>query len=193
MALYTKTGDDGTTGLFGGSRVSKDEPRIAAVGTVDELNSVLGLALCAAAENKLIRDILTPIQSRLFELGADLATPRSVSPETVPRIGQAHVAELEKWIDEVSRSLPELRQFVLPGGSELSARLHVARTVCRRAERACVALGRKEKLEPGVVVYLNRLGDLLFALARWANQVAGVKDVPWVQPTPFPTSPKGEG
>jgi cob(I)alamin adenosyltransferase len=190
MKLYTRRGDDGGTDLFGGKRVGKDSRRVAAVGAVDELNSFVGLAT-AGCENAEIAGVLRAVQNRLFELGADLATPRKPrkppetaedagKPSAIPRIGAEQARELECFIDRACEPLPEMRNFILPGGSELSARLHVARSVCRRAERECVALGREEEIGTDVVVYLNRLSDLLFALARRANQVHGVKDVPWV-------------
>ena len=143
MKLYTRTGDDGTTGLFGGGRVSKDHPRIEAYGTVDELNAGLGLAAAACGEDptgRRFREILASLQSRLFDIGADLATPEG-SPlrSRLPGVGERHVAELERWIDEVDGAVPPIRTFVLPGGTELAARLHLARTVCRRAERLIVA------------------------------------------------------
>jgi cob(I)alamin adenosyltransferase len=184
MKLYTRRGDDGGTDLFGGKRVGKDSRRVAAVGAVDELNSFVGLA-AAGCEDAEIAGVLRAVQNRLFELGADLATPRKSAedagkPSAIPRIGAAQSRELENFIDRACEPLPEMRNFILPGGSELSARLHVARSVCRRAERECVALGREEEIGADVVVYLNRLSDLLFALARRANQVHGVEDVPWV-------------
>ena len=174
MKLYTKRGDAGLTDLFGGRRVSKDDLRVEAYGTVDELNSVIGLVRSVDG-NELFDEIAEPlraIQSRLFELGADLATPRDVLGEgeskrasAVPRIGAERVAELEAWIDAASAAVPAMRHFILPGGTQLAARLHVARTVCRRAERLVVALAKAEPVGEQVVVYLNRLSDLLFALA----------------------------
>lgn len=184
MKLYTKRGDDGGTDLFGGQRVSKASLRVEAYGTVDELNSTVGLAAAACGEPRLLA-MLQGIQARLFEIGADLATPRpseddASGPAAIPRVGDAQVAELESWIDEISDQLPPMRTFILPGGSEPSARLHLARTVCRRAERLCVALQAHEPVGQAVIIYLNRLSDLLFAMARRANQHAGVEDVPWV-------------
>lgn len=183
MKLYTRTGDDGMTGLFGGQRVSKDDLRIEACGAVDELNATLGLALVVCRDEHLA-NILQAIQCRLFEIGADLSTPRSSADvEDMPgalRVEDLHVEELERWIDEVCALLPEMKSFILPGGSELAARLHLARTTCRRAERRCVALNRHGPITPAVMVYLNRLSDLLFALARRANQIEGIADVPWI-------------
>lgn len=198
MKLYTRTGDEGRTSLFGGQRVDKDALRVDAYGTVDELNSVLGLAAsgCIRREGEQRVPVqglaathgqLTQIQSRLFEIGADLATPTTDPPlddadRFVPRIEQRQIDELERWIDTTCEQLPEMKSFILPGGTELAARLHVARTVCRRAERLVVALQKVETVSEEVVRYLNRLSDLLFAMARLANHAADVEDVPWVNP-----------
>jgi cob(I)alamin adenosyltransferase len=178
MKIYTKTGDSGDTSLFGGQRVPKDALRIEAYGTVDELNSVLGIARSDLQDPEIDR-ILSDIQNQLFELGADLATPRSVEKKVVKRIDPKDVQQLEKTIDGVEPVLKPLRSFVLPGGSPLAARLHFARTVCRRAERAVVRLSRNEDIGETVTVYLNRLSDLLFVLARYANQKARVPEVKW--------------
>lgn len=187
MKLYTKTGDDGTTSLFGGQRVDKDSLRVTAYGTVDELNAQLGLCSVACTDEQL-RKMLTEIQSRLFDLGADLASPRdgasSEVESSVPRITDAQGVELEPWIDQLWSEPPAMKEFILPGGTELAARLHVARTVCRRAERAAITLSRREPIGHGVVIYLNRLSDLLFAMARVANHRAGVADVPWMARQP---------
>ena len=181
MKIYTKTGDDGSTGLFGGQRVPKDSLRVEAYGTLDELNSHLGLAVAACRHEELTRQLLL-LQARIFEAGADMATPRAATKSTanVTRIQTEHIAEAEAMIDAAWEKCEPMRTFILPGGSELSARLHVARTVSRRAERLAVALSRSEELGPDLVIYLNRLSDLLFALARWANVLDGVSDVPWV-------------
>lgn len=185
MKLYTKTGDDGTTGLFGGPRVAKDHPRVEAYGTVDELNAALGLAIagCADGANPAlarIATLLTGIQSRLFDLGADLATPADAAHrDRVPVLGDADVAALEAAIDEIDGGNASLSAFVLPGGSEAAARLHLARTICRRAERLVVGLAREEAITPAAIIYVNRLSDLLFAMARRANGAVGVADVPW--------------
>jgi len=185
MKLYTRRGDTGLTDLYGGRRVSKDSLRVEAYGTVDELNSLIGLVRCSPGPASVL-DPLASIQSRLFEIGADLATPEAEGDErparSVPRVGDDHVAELEGWIDAASGAAPAMTHFVLPGGTELASRLHVARCVCRRAERLCVALGHAEPITEAVVVYLNRLSDLLFAMARQANAEAGVADVPWIAP-----------
>ncbi len=181
MKLYTKRGDDGATDLYKGGRTPKTDPRIIAIGDVDETNAAIGLAL-SACDGGVIKEMLTELQSRLFDLGADLATPApgSDAPQDSPRITQDHITAIEKHIDSVCENLPEMKHFILPGGSEPSARLHYARTVCRRAERACVALLAVEPDATHAVIYLNRLSDLLFALARLANQEAGVEDVPWI-------------
>jgi len=185
MKLYTKTGDDGSTGLFGGVRVGKDSLRVEAYGTVDELNASLGLALAAPGLDAF-RDRLTAIQSRLFEVGADLATPytegEDVSKRYVPRLDPAAITDLEQAIDEASGQVEAMKCFVLPGGCDLAARMHICRTVCRRAERLTVALAKEEPVNEDVVVYLNRLSDLFFALSRLANKEAGVPDVPWISP-----------
>ena len=191
MKLYTKRGDAGLTDLYGGRRVSKDSLRVEAYGTVDELNSLIGLVRSSPELDEAVSGPLGSIQSRLFEIGADLATPQDEeeaeggtgrAPRMVPRVGDDHVNELEGWIDAASAAAPAMTHFVLPGGTEAAARLHVARCVCRRAERLCVALAHAEPVGDAVVVYLNRLSDLLFALARQANAAAGVTDVPWVAP-----------
>ncbi len=178
MKLYTKRGDDGHTDLFAGGRATKTDPRIHAIGEVDETNASLGLAVaaCGSPVSREMKDLLTQLQCRLFDLGADLATPDPAKPR---RITQAHINELEQRIDAASDAVPPMKHFILPGGCELAARLHLARTVCRRAERACVALPASDAENAPAVIYLNRLSDLLFALARLANQHAGVPDAPW--------------
>ncbi len=184
MKLYTRTGDDGTTGLFSGARVSKDHPRIEAYGTVDELNAVLGLVRCAcdpshAFERRLI-DVLQAMQSRLFDIGADLATPEGAKQQAkIHRIDDRDVAEAEGWIDEVDGANPPLHTFIMPAGTELAARLHLARTVCRRAERAIISLSGIEPVGDPLLRYMNRLSDLFFAMARRANHERGQADVPW--------------
>lgn len=185
MKLYTKSGDDGSTGLFGGDRVSKDHPRVEAYGTVDELNASLGLVSAILdADNELgqrFADILTRLQSRLFDIGADLATPEASRHESkISRIAQPHIDEAEGWIDEVDAGNDPMTSFVLPGGCELAARLHLARVVCRRAERRMVNLSHTDTVNPLSIIFINRLSDLLFAMARRANKEAGVPDVPWV-------------
>ena len=183
LKIYTKTGDRGETGLFGGARVPKDDARVEAYGDVDELNSVLGMAVAASRDEELVAGLLA-IQTDLFTLGARLATP---APEDggrdnpwIPQLDPERVAELERWIDRAETELEPLKTFVLPGGTASAASLHLARTVCRRAERRVVALSRAATIDAGVVVYLNRLSDLLFTLARLANRREGVEDVPWI-------------
>lgn len=178
MKLYTKRGDDGHTDLIGGVRVSKNHLRVSAYGAVDELNATIGLAL-ADCEIDAIHTGLITVQCRLFDLGADLATPNSDKAQSV-RITAEHVADLEQQIDAAADQLEPLRNFILPGGTTLAARLHIARTVCRRAEREIVALAEHEVVDPMATVYVNRLADLLFAQARLANAKAGLADVPWL-------------
>lgn len=184
MKLYTKTGDDGSTGLYGGGRVRKDHPRIEAYGTVDELNSWLGMCASECATDHPVEArmyaILIHLQSRLFDLGADLATPTGSTTEArVARIGDRHIAESEAFIDEIDGGNEEIRVFILPGGTMLATHLHVARTVCRRAERLLVALNENETIGNAPIQFLNRLGDLFFAMARRANLARGVADIPW--------------
>ncbi len=179
MKIYTKTGDDGTTGLFGAGRVPKDSPRIEAYGTVDELNAVLGM--CAVhAQTAQMKSLLQTMQEQLFVLGSDLATP-TVSKTTynIPRIAMTHVTFIEKNIDEFELPLPPLEKFILPGGSELSSYFHLARTVSRRAERILVTLSKLEDVGEFDIPYINRVSDLFFVLARVANYEVGVKDVEW--------------
>jgi cob(I)alamin adenosyltransferase len=178
MKIYTKTGDQGDTSLFGGQRVPKDALRIEAYGTVDELNSVIGIVLAEAPEGDIAR-ILTQVQNQLFDLGADLATPRSLTRKNIKRIDGRDSASLEKNIDAIELRLKPLKSFILPGGSPVAARLHFARTVCRRAERVVVRLSRNEDIGEGMTMYLNRLSDLLFVLARCANCESGVPEVKW--------------
>jgi cob(I)alamin adenosyltransferase len=177
--IYTKTGDDGTTGLFGGGRVRKDSARIEAYGDVDELDSVIGLCR-ALPGNDWLYPLLQQIQNNLFVLGADLATPLDTrSNYKIPRITEEDSKQLELAIDEHTAALPPLKHFIHPGGCELAARLHFARTVCRRAERTLVTLAAEEEIGTYDVIYLNRLSDWLFTLARRANQLANVPDVEW--------------
>jgi len=182
MKIYTRTGDGGETSLFGGGRVSKDHPRVAAYGTVDELNAAVSWAVETVRDDG-IRARLGTVQRDLFGLGAVLATPPPdggrPTPKGVPEPPIARIAEMERWIDEAIGELPELRAFILPGGTPGAAALHVARTVCRRAERAVVTLGAGTPVPETVVVYLNRLSDALFTFARLENQRAGVADVEW--------------
>jgi cob(I)alamin adenosyltransferase len=179
MKIYTKTGDLGQTGLGDGSRVGKDHPRVAAYGEVDELNAAIGAALAQGDDQ--FTALLGAVQKDLFAIGAQLADPRPRLTGTKPKatLSGDRTAALEQAIDEHEARLPPLKTFILPAGTPLATGLHLARTVCRRAERAVVALGREEAIDPEVVVYLNRLSDLLFVLARRANQAAGRPDVPW--------------
>ncbi len=178
MKIYTKTGDKGETGLFGGDRVAKDSPRIDAYGAVDELNSLLGI-IRALRLNKKIDRVLLGVQNDLFVVGADLATRRASKRSLIPRISPSHVAALEKAIDSLQLSLRPLKTFILPGGTVAASHLHYARTVCRRAERSTVRLTRSEVINENVLVYLNRLSDLLFVLARYANHSGKKKETEW--------------
>ena len=178
MKIYTRTGDTGTTGLFGAGRVSKNHPRIEAYGTVDELNAVIGVARVSSFSDGKMDDLLASIQEELFTVGADLATPLD-SDVVVERVTDAEVSEIEAAIDAAEAQLEPLKAFILPAGSPLASSLHVARTVCRRAERRVVELAASESLNKTVAVYLNRLADLLFVLARLANARAGTGDVLW--------------
>lgn len=179
MKIYTKTGDRGETGLFGGARVSKATPRVEAYGDVDELNSVLGVARAVGVPPSLDA-LLGTLQCELFDVGAELATAPGREPQGFEPIDGAAIERLERAIDEAEAELPPLKTFILPGGSPAAAHLHVARTVCRRAERHVVAVLAQEPVRDEIVIYLNRLSDLLFTLARLANHVAGCPDVPWV-------------
>lgn len=170
--VYTKTGDAGETSLVDGSRVGKDDLRVAAYGDVDELNSVLGQAR-AGNEEPEIGAILERLQNDLFIVGADLATPMGTS---VPRVGADLITELEGLIDRLLEELDPLKEFILPSGTEVGATIHLARAVARRAERAVVALGRRDEINADALIYLNRLSDLLFVLARVANKRAGVPE-----------------
>jgi cob(I)alamin adenosyltransferase len=181
MKIYTKTGDGGDTGLFGGGRVGKESDRVESYGQVDELNALLGLA---RAEGLGDLDALTKsLQDQLFTVGAVLATPSGTkASEHIPKLQPSWVTAMEEAIDGFDKELPSLTTFVLPGGTRAASLLHLARTVCRRAERRIVPLMRAGDVDPEVIVYLNRLSDLLFTMARVANHRAGVKDVPWVAP-----------
>jgi cob(I)alamin adenosyltransferase len=180
MKIYTKTGDTGETGLFGGQRVSKDNLRIDAYGTVDELNAFIGLALCETVSAELKAD-LKLIQNRLFTVGSDLATPlqSDLKNFVVPRTEDIFYLDLEKRIDFYSIKLEELRNFILPGGSKSASILHVCRTVCRRSERLVVNLMQKEELNKNIVIFMNRLSDFFFVVARYENFVSGIEDVKW--------------
>ena len=181
MKIYTKTGDAGSTGLFGGGRVAKDDVRVEAYGDVDELNAVLGMARAVEMMPR-IDELIVPIQRDLFAIGALLATPdlaRMADHLVKARIDEGRIAELEVAIDDGENELEPLRAFIIPGGTPKAAALHVARTVCRRAERHVVRLQHEVELPPLAVIYLNRLSDLLFTLARLANRRAGAGEVTW--------------
>jgi cob(I)alamin adenosyltransferase len=187
--VYTRRGDQGDTDLVGGARVPKDSARIAAYGAVDELNAALGVARAANAGGRPRRGpraeldaTLLRLQSELFDLGAELATPAAAFPVGRFRLGAPEVKALEVTLDRCQRGLAPLRSFVLPGGGKVSALLHVARTVCRRAEREVLALARQEDIGPWPLAYLNRLSDLLFVLARWIGHHAGEREVFWQRP-----------
>lgn len=177
--VYTRGGDAGETALVGGQRVPKDSLRIEAYGTLDELNSVIGVAV-ASGLAEAMRERFHVIQQVLFKAGTDLATTEDDKQRLeLPQVTEAHVSQVESWIDEWNAELPALKSFVLPGGDPAAAHLHVARTVCRRAERIVVALAREEAIGKWVVPYLNRLSDLLFVAARYQNRLAGRGDVLW--------------
>ena len=188
--VYTRTGDAGETALVGGRRVPKDSPRIAAYGTLDELNAAIGLARVFNAEGaggraararaqRRLDAVLRQLQNELFDLGSELATPPDAAYEGMFRVGQAEVTALERLIDECQRDLQPLKSFVLPGGGRVSGFLHHARTVCRRAEREILALSRAEPTGPWPLAYVNRLSDLLFVLSRWVGRHLGETEYLW--------------
>lgn len=162
--IYTRTGDNGTTGLADGSRIAKDDPRVEAYGTVDELNSVIGLVLSNNIPEN-VQEMLISIQHTLFNLGASMSYPDS------PDTPDSRITELEQWLDNLNTDLPPLKEFILPGGTQAAAHCHVARTVCRRAERRVITLGKTVAVPVNSVKYLNRLSDLLFVMARYINAV----------------------
>ena len=172
--IYTKTGDDGTTGLIGGKRVAKDSPFIEACGSLDELNAVIGVARSRVLPDN-VEKVLQPIQENLFMIGAELASPKD-SGHADRRIGEEEVRDLEKEIDKFQNGLTPLKHFILPGGTGAGAQLHLARAVARRTERRCVSLSRIEKINPGILCYLNRLSDLFFVLARYVNALQSAKE-----------------
>lgn len=181
--IYTRTGDDGTTGLVDGSRISKHDPRMAAIGDVDELNSALGVAICEISDSALV-SILRVIQNDLFDLGADLATPADDNDDFKPsemvlRITPAQVERLERDIDSVNADLNPLTSFILPGGSKAAAAIHLARAVTRRAERTAVGAAQDLNINPQALAYINRLSDYLFVLGRALNN-GGQDDILWV-------------
>ena len=180
MKIYTKGGDKGETGLFGGERVLKNSPRIEAYGTVDELNSFVGLALTEAKDDE-VKKLLLKIQNTLFVLGSDLSTPDNEENKkyNIPRISKNNYEEIEKEIDKFDSHVDELRNFILPGGNKSAAILHVCRTICRRAERKVVALNNIVNLNSDIIILLNRLSDLFFVIARYENKISGIEDVKW--------------
>jgi cob(I)alamin adenosyltransferase len=179
MKIYTKTGDDGSTGLIGGQRTTKSDPRIDCFGSVDELNAAIGWAAVGAGA-ELIRS-LRLVQNELFVIGSHLASPDGKTPASVPAFDESGIGRLEMEMDAATERLPALRNFILPGGCETSARLHLARTICRRAERLVVGFSQDRPVMPIILTYLNRLSDWLFVQARLANQQAGIPDVPWIK------------
>jgi len=182
MRIYTKGGDAGQTGLFGGARVPKSDTRVSAYGDIDELNAVLGIARTLTPPTE-VASILGAVQSQLFTLGSELATPEPEKARVaIPRTQAAWSLELEKAIDAIDAELPELRSFILPGGTPSASQLHLARTVCRRAERSVVALAQHTDVSAEVLRYLNRLSDYLFMAARLCNARANVADVEWKPP-----------
>jgi cob(I)alamin adenosyltransferase len=184
LKIYTKAGDKGDTGLFGGARVRKDVIRVEAYGSLDELNACVGVAVSGlrSSEHELA-EVLSRIQSELFDIGAELATPPDLAgtklASRVPRVGEAQVRSLETEIDRYEAQLAPLKTFILPGGCQAAAALHLARTVARRVERRVVTLSAHEVINPELLKYLNRLSDLLFVLARTANRLDGTADIPW--------------
>jgi cob(I)alamin adenosyltransferase len=186
VKIYTRKGDGGETGIWGGVRLAKDDARMEAIGSVDELNASIGFAAAAVQaagcfdDGDLVPDLLGSVQQDLLVAGAELMAPgREGSGASLPRLADGDVVRLEEAIDDLIGRLPELRNFIAPGGTEAAARLHLARTVCRRAERCVTTLRRGEDVSPEVCVYLNRLADLLFVLARYANHAAGTADIIW--------------
>lgn len=178
MKVYTKTGDDGKTSLMGGKRIAKNSLRIKAYGDVDELNSLLGIILSYDLDKKNLGKIMR-IQKELFVLGTDLATPNEVRFK-VPRITPSYIKRLEKEIDQMTKGLSSLKNFVLPGGGKIGSNLHLARAVSRRAERSIVELSGDEKINKNALVYINRLSDWLFTMARYINKVEGKKETVWL-------------
>jgi cob(I)alamin adenosyltransferase len=181
MKLYTRTGDEGETSLFAGGRTSKDAARLHAYGTVDELNSVIGLAI-AHGVHQPISAWLTVIQNELFVVGSDLATPLDAKSDWIIRLTDVSIARLEQEIDQMDEKLPSLQNFILPAGTPAAATLHVARTTCRRAERWTVTVYQAEPINPNVLHYLNRLSDWLFTAARYENLLSGKSESIWQKP-----------
>ncbi len=185
MKIYTRTGDKGETGLIGGRRVSKSDPRIVAYGAVDELNSSIGMAVCTLQAGEAfadVIDVLTKVQNDLFVVGSDLADPDYPASRNTPRTTEEMASALEPVIDRFEEELVPITFFILPGGNTQASMLHICRSVARRAETAAVALTKVEKINPAIIVYLNRLADLLFVVARLANKRLGAPDVAWKKP-----------
>lgn len=178
MKIYTKKGDAGETSLFGGTKAKKSNIRISAYGTVDELNSTLGMVLSFTISD-MGKKILSQIQNDLFIVGATLATP-DLEKSRIEPVGETQTRQLETWIDSLDDELPPLKSFILPGGGGAGSVLHFARTVCRRAERETVRLSESEEIPSDAIIYLNRLSDLLFVLARYENKMQGEKETPWI-------------
>lgn len=181
MKIYTKTGDKGETSLFGGERVNKSAQRLKAYGTIDELNSFIGLTVVETTDNS-VGELLQKIQSNLFSLGADLATPDNDKTKklNVFRVDNNFISSVEENIDKYQKELDELKSFILPGGTKSASLLHICRAVCRRAEREIVDLDKAEKINENIIVYVNRLSDLFFVLSRYENKIAGNPDIIWV-------------
>jgi cob(I)alamin adenosyltransferase len=197
--VYTRTGDQGDTALVGGARVPKDSPRIEAYGTVDELNAIVGIVrtlneerLAEGEHHRRLDEVLRVLQNELFDLGSELATPPDAEYEGMVRVGDAEVSALEALMDECQAELSPLKSFILPGGGRISAFLHQARTVCRRAERDVLRLSRVEPVREGAVRYLNRLGDAFFVLGRWAGKRMGEREYLWERGLQSHTRRRGE-
>ena len=186
MKIYTKTGDKGETGLFGGAKISKSSPRIEAYGTVDELNSFIGLAITEVRDGE-VKSLLSKIQNQLFAVGSDLSTPNSIEDQNknILRISTEYYEEIEKSIDFFEEKLDELKNFIIPGGSKAASMLHICRTIARRAERKTVALNSLEQINGNIVIFLNRLSDLFFVLSRYENKVSSHSDILWNKDTQY--------
>lgn len=178
MKIYTKTGDDGSTSVFGGTRVTKNNIRINAYGTIDELNSVIGIALANKISNETKFE-LEKIQNTLFQIGSELASPENVKSDIIKKTSEDEIKYLESLIDKFDEKLPPLNNFILPGGNKSASYLHLARTICRRAERIIVELKENENINNHILVYLNRFSDLLFVLARYENFVTSTPEIVW--------------
>ena len=180
--IYTRTGDDGTTGLVGGSRAKKNSLRVTAYGEIDELNSLLGWAASLALRSNVsaIHEKVMRIQQELFDIGAELATPPGAEWPTMSKASPEMATRLEQWIDSLTEGIPELRSFVLPGGTDLHCALHIARAVCRRAERSIITLSENETISTAIIIYVNRLSDLLFAMTRYESHRSKTPEILWV-------------